>query len=283
MRGLLSYMPGYRRVERSDHFIMASTWLDEASVVEAVGKQPIERPSSAGVMAGVAEFEEVVHYDLLEPIHRGLLDAPGAVLRSIEATVAPGRLDDLLRLVRDIDRELHVLRMVLGYAIGVRTVDGVQRVHSVAAWASPLQIEELAEEGRAGKTMFAALDELISDVTIVQYQAIELKLPEELADTGGRRIIAARFPTRAAAGRATAAIEMGFPSAGEAGVFVARLGGTTGKGEQHVLVARMTLSDTFGAERLIADLGGQVLYEADEGPRLPRKRVTGLQQPLPSV
>jgi len=272
-------------VDGSDRFLLASTWTDEDSIARTVGARPIERPSSVDVLAGVAVIEHVQHYDLLEPVHRGILDAPGAVLRETTATVRPGRLDALLAWMRGKDREINASRIVLGWMIGHRQSDGGEVVAAVSAWASRLQIEAIAEAGRpADGPLFAALDEFVTDISVGTYQAIELRLPAALADVGGRRLIAARFAAAAAADQARQALEDRFASAREAGVYVARLGGSSAHEEQLVLVARVTLADHANAQRLIFDLGGQVLYETDElrasgGPGV-QSELLGGAQPL---
>jgi hypothetical protein len=263
--GLLAFMGGYRRIEGTDEFILVSSWLDDESVVRSVGDRPIEQPRSSDVLADVATIEQVDHYTMLEPIHRGMLDAPGAVLRYATATLQPGRLPDLLRWMKEKDREINATRILLGWALGHRVERGREVVASVSAWASPLQIEAVAEEGRAaGGALFAAVEQFVTDISVANYQAIELKLPAALADLGGRRLIAARFSSAEAAAEAKATLEQRFESAREAGVFTARLGSAGHQGEQLVLVARITLAEHAHAQRQIVDLGGQVLYETDE-------------------
>ena len=39
---------------------------------------------------------------------------------------------------------------------------------------------------------------------------------------------------------------------------------TQGRGDEHILVARVALGDHPAAQRLVADLGGEVIFETTE-------------------
>jgi len=131
-----------------------------------------------------------------------------------------------------------------------------------------LMIEALAEPGREDKALFAAVDEFIEGISLVQYQAMDLQLPPQLADVGSRRVLAARFDSEAEAHGARQALSANAESSNEAGISVARLASDVRqqeeKADSHVLVARVSFADYPGAERLIADHGGQVILAADE-------------------
>lgn len=265
--GLLAFMAGYRRVDREDQFVLVSTWQAHEDVVRVVGDDPLRHPRSRQVLEGIAEIESVEQYALLEPIHRGILDAPGAVLRVTEATIRPGRRADLLAWLARKSRELGAMRSLLGWAMATRgTEDGAERAIGVSAWPSPLLIEAIGEAGREGMALFSEVDQFITDQSSRQYQAIELRLPERVRSLGGRRLIAARFGSGIAAERARSALSRSFSTARESGVSIAGLGGGPHNGESQVLVARVMLAEYLPAERLIADHGGQVIYERDEAP-----------------
>lgn len=262
--GLVAFMAGYRRVDRSDRFVLVSTWESEVDMVRAVGERPIDRPRSVDILAGIAQMERVDQFDVRPPAYIGILDAPGAVVRVTEAVIKPGRQDDLFAWLKQKDREINASKMVLGWTIGTRVDGDVERVIAVTAWPSPLMIEALADDAREGRTLFAAVDEFITDARVEQYQAIELRVPERIQHAGGRRLIAARFPSGADAEKARSILSTRFVTAREAGVSVARLANAGRGAHQQVLVARVTHGEYLPAERLIADLGGQVIYEADE-------------------
>ena len=274
--GLLAFMGGYRRVGGTDEFALISAWESDADTVHVNDGEG--SPRVATVLKDVATIERVEQYELHPPIFRGILDAAGAVIRLSEARIRPGKRNALYAWLAEQDRQLHTTRMLLGWALGERVVDGEYQVTAASAWPSPLMVEALAEPGRADTSLFAAVDEFVEGISLVQYQAIELQLPRQLADVASRRVVAARFDSAEAAQDAREALTTGADSANEAGISVARLASdapaASGASDRHVLVARVSLADYLQAERLIADHGGQVILAADE--KLPPPAQAGL-------
>jgi quinol monooxygenase YgiN len=266
--GLLTFMGGYRRVGGTDEFVLISTWESEEAARQTAGGE--RSPRAAQILEGTAVIERVESYTLRPPVFRGILDAPGAVIRVSEARIRPGKRDALYSWLEQQDRTMRTTRLLLGWALGEREVDGEYLVAAVSAWPSPLMIEALAEPGRQDRSLFAAVDEFVEDITLVQYQALELELPTQLADVGSRRVVAARFDSETDAQKARDALSSNAESANEAGISVARLASDLRPPEEradhHVLVARVSLADYPQAERLIADHGGQVILAADEKP-----------------
>jgi hypothetical protein len=264
--GLLAFMGGYRRMGGVDEFALISAWESEENISQIVADDGSPRVMS--VLKDVATITRVEEYELHPPVFRGMLDAPGAVIRLSEAKIRPGKRDALYAWLEQKDRELRATRTLLGWALGERLVDGEYQVTAASAWPSPLVIEGLAEPGRQDMSLFAAVDEFVEGTSLVQYQAIELRLPSQLADVASRRVVAARFDSEEAAHEAREALTTGAESSTEAGISVARLASdapSTGiGGDRHVLVARVSLADYLHAERLIADHGGQVILAADE-------------------
>ena len=268
--GLMSFMGGYRRVGGEDEYLLVSTWESEVVASAVTGSD--DRPAAAVNLRDVATVDSIERYELHPPLSSGFLDAPGAVVRVGQATLKPGKRDEFFRWMKQKDREIKATRLLLGWALGERTVEkehGPEReMIAVTAWPSPLAIEAMAEPGRAGMALFAAVEEFVVDIQVSQYQSIELDLPERLAVLGGRRVVAARFDSESAANTARDALSTSSDSANEAGISVARLAsdeGATQHGvDRHVLVARVSLSDYATAERMIADHGGQIILAADE-------------------
>lgn len=263
--GLLSFMAGYQRVDGSDRFVLTSSWQSEEDELRVAGAT--DRPKSAEVMSGVATIDSVDHFELREPVFEGILDAPGAVLRIAGARLLPGKREALFSELMSRRRQLRQ-EMILAWAIGERDLNGASELIAISAWPSPLVIEALAEPGRHGSPLFAAFDEFVTDPTLESYQAIELQLPESLADLGTLRVLAARFGSRSAAESAQSALKAVESTAGSP-ISVAPLGspGRAAIDGQHVLVARVAMLDAARAERLIADYGGEVILASNE--RLP--------------
>jgi hypothetical protein len=262
---LLGFMAGYQRIDGIDRFVLASTWSTEEDERRVAGAP--DRPKSAEVMSGIAEIDSVDHYTLLKPVFEGILDVPGAVLRVTGAKLLPGKREALFAELFSSRRQMRQ-EMILAWALGEREVDGTTEMMAISAWPSPLVIEALAEGGQAGTPLFAAFAEFVVEPTLESYQAIELQLPDSLADLGARRVIAARFDSRSAAELAQAALTE-VESAAESPSSVAPLGspGRAAIDGQHVLVARVGMLDAARAERLIADHGGEVILASNE--RLP--------------
>jgi hypothetical protein len=264
--GLIAFMGGYRRVGGADDFALISVWESEADAVQSTGGDG--SPLTANALKDVATLDRIEQYELQPPVFRGILDAPGAVIRLSELRIRPGKRDALYAWLTQQERQMHMTRMLLGWALGERLVDGEYQVTAASAWPSPLMIEALAEPGRADRMLFAAVDEFVEVISLIHYQAIELRLPSQLSDVASRRVVAARFDSEAAAQGAREALTKNADSAIEAGISVARLASdvrpASEAGDRHVLVARVSLADYPQAERMIADHGGQVILAADE-------------------
>lgn len=260
------FLGGYRRVGGSDEFVLISTWDSEEDATQGTGGSGQLR--AASVLADVATIESLDSYRMVPPLFKGILDQPGAVIRLSSAVLKPGMHDALYRWLDQKEREIRATRLLLGWALGERVVGGQTELMAVSAWPSPLLIEALAEPGRQGMPLFAEVEQFISDAVVTQYQAIELQLPARLSDVASRRIVAARFDSEEAAGRAREAISVACVSANEAGISVAKLASDAvrrvGAPERHVMVARVSLADYPHAERTIADHGGLVILAADE-------------------
>ena len=261
--GLLTFMAGYRRVTGVDRFILAATWESEAAAVAAAGEH--DRPTAADVMSEIADVESVELYDVIPPAFTGIVDAPGGIIRVTRTRVTrDGRVEPLDWLSRQRRRGRDdTQRLLLGWALGQRRAshgDGIDIV-AVSAWPSPLVIESIADPGRHGTSLYSALDEVAPAATSEQFRAIGLDLPDELADLGSRRIIAARFETRRGADDAQCELVAALALDSGAQLTVAPLGapGRDSDAGGFVLVARVALRDYGRAERLIADLGGDVI------------------------
>src|SRR6266571_4431890 len=142
--GLVAFMSGYLRAGGAEHFIMVSTWENAADAVRAAGDD--DHPKALDTLSGVIELEELATYDVMEPVYRGILDAPGAVVRYGTATVRPGKRDALFAWLERTEREIRAQRWLLGWVLGERKEDDGIRVGAVSAWASPLLIEQFAQE-----------------------------------------------------------------------------------------------------------------------------------------
>jgi hypothetical protein len=270
--GLLSFMAGYRRVEGSDRFVLISSWASAGDAGRAAG--PASRPLAVETFADVAEVGSVDEYDLLQPSAEGILDAPGAVLRLTSANIRPNRHDDLFRWLNERGRALRAEQLMLAWAMGERTASDQEQVVAATAWASPLVIEALAEPGRAGKSLFAAVDEFVTDTEVEHFHAIELRLPEGLIDLSSRRLIAARFNTRESAGGAQQALATSLQSTSETPISLAPLGSPGNAPDQaHLLVARVRMAEYAPAERIIVEHEGEILLTATEP--APREKGVG--------
>ena len=270
--GLLAFMCGYRRVEGRDQFVLISTWASAQDVARTAGSAGQSRASQT--LADVAEVESIDHYDLLKPIAEGILDAPGGVLRLTTANIRPNKHDDLFRWLHERRRAFRAEQLMLGWAIGERTAGSQQQAIAASAWASPLVIEALADPGRAGKSLFAAVDEFVTDTVVEQFQAIELRLPEGLADLSSRRLIAARFASRESAGVAQQALAENLESTSETPISLAPMGSPGSAPDQaHLLVARVSMADYGPAERIIVDHEGEIVLATTE--RAPMEDVGG--------
>jgi hypothetical protein len=260
--GLISFMCGYRREAGADRFLLASAWNSEAELRASIGQDPLGHPNTLDKLAGVAEAEQIEHFELLRPLPAGILDAPGAVIRASRAVVRPGRLEALLDFLVRKEREVDAGKLLLGWMIGWRQHGERTEWAGVSAWPSPLQYEVVADTGLADSMLFAELDELVTDFQLEVYQAIELQLPERLVRLGGRRLIVARFDSTDAAANARDVLARHLAGGIGSDGSVARL--ASRQADAQVFVARVMMADHAAAERLIADHGGQILYEADE-------------------
>lgn len=262
--GLMAFFAGYRRVDGTDEFVIASTWETEEDAARTAGEDG--SPRAADALAGIAKIDSVDRYQLLEPTFRGIVDAPGGVIRLSRAVLRPERRQAFLAWLTARDPDLRRQRLLVGWALGEQVDGDATQVIAVTAWPSPLVIESLAEPGRDGTSLFAATDQFVTDTTVEQYTAIGLELPDELADISSRRVIAARFASRDAADAAAADLEKEVPSARETPIAVAALGapGTAADVSSYLVVARVTGADYPVAERLIADHVGEVILTACE-------------------
>ena len=260
--GLQSFMAGYRRLEGQEKFVLASAWDSDEHLVRALGDDPLRNPRLFASIGGAAELENVEHYQLIRPLPAGLLDAPGAVLRVARAVLRPGRFEALLDWLERKEREINAAQLLLGWMVGWREREGRTEFAGVSAWASPLQYEAIADAGLGGAMLFADLAGFVTDFEVELYQAIELRLSARLQSLGGRRLIVARFDSPHSAAQARAGLIRAFVTADD-DVSVARMAG--GASDRQVFVARVQLADHARAQRLIADHGGQIVYEADEG------------------
>jgi heme-degrading monooxygenase HmoA len=261
--GLIAFMAGYRRVARAERFVFVSTWKSERAALEIVG---VNGDHAARAARGAVDIDRVDAYRLVAPAFAGILDAPGAVIRLSEARLRPGRHAALRRWLEAKQRELRGQHWLMAWAMGERAdADGSQRLACASGWASPLLIEQFGNPGRAaGAALFADLDGFFADFHTERYQAIELALSDTRADASARRVIAARFRSEAAAQHARSSLAESIGSASENSMSVARLSSAEDGTEPRILVARVTLGDYGHAERVIVDLGGQVILAHDE-------------------
>jgi len=266
--GLTAFISGYRRIDGVDRFILASTWASDEQANHAAGS--VESPYAAERLAGIATIETVDAYQVIEPAFSGIVDAPGGVVRFTSGRVANANRAGLLSWLHNPkhDRSKDIQQLLLGWAVGERpTPDGrAVEVVAVSAWPSPLVIEAIADPGRAGSPLYAAVDEFASDFHVETYRAIGLELPDEMADIGTRRVIAARFRGREAADAAAKTLSATLARPREAQISVAPLGapGQAANDGSYVLVARVAINEYSRAERLISDNGGEVILAQRE-------------------
>jgi hypothetical protein len=265
--GLAAFFPGYRRVAGADRFLLASTWDTEEDAVRVAGD--VRQSRASEVLAGIASIESIDVYSVLEPAFRGIVDAPGGVIRVTTARVPNERRPQMSDFLngRSRDRERSVERLVLGWCLAERTIDDeATEVIAVSAWPSPLVIEAVSEAGRSGAPLTSDVDSFASGARVEQFRAVSLELPDELSDVGSRRLIAARFATRETAEGAAGALGEAFPSARDTEMSVAPLGkpGTAADDRSFVLVARVSSREYASAERLIGDHGGDVILSQTE-------------------
>lgn len=248
----VSFMAGYRRVEGSDRFLLVSTWEGE--------------PPATETLAGAFDVERVDDCKQMGPSIAGIVDSPGAVIRLTEARLRSGKREALIQWLKAKEREMRGQRWMIACALGERTDSvGTDWLMSASGWASPLLIEQFGESDRpAAAALFADFDEFVTDFHVERYQAVELAL-STLAEAGARRVIAARFGSEREARSARSSLTRAVPSASRRGISVAHLSAAhDDRGEPCILVARVSFTDYPFAERMIADLGGQVVLAHDE-------------------
>ena len=266
--GLTAFISGYRRVDGVDRFILASTWTSDEQAIHAAGS--IDSPIAAQRLAGVATVETVDVYEVIEPSFKGIVDAPGGVVRFTTGRVVVANRTRMLSWLQNPrrDRAKDIQHLMLGWAVGERATPDGQAVEVVAvsAWPSPLVIEAIADPGRAGAPLYAEIDEFASDFRVEVYRAIGLELPDEMSDIGTRRVIAARFRAHDAADAAARALSAAVARPREAQISVAPLGapGEAASDGSYVLVARVAINEYSAAERLISDKGGEVILAQRE-------------------
>src|SRR4051794_30684155 len=297
-QGLVSFFTGYQPAAGHDKFVMAAVWDSEADAVQAGGDA--HQPAIVAIFDGVATVESFDVYDIIEPAFRGVVDAPGGVVRVTTARVSSGGLKELLHwlVAQPRGRASTTQRLLLGWALAQRQLGDSEEIEVVAvtAWPSPLVIEAVAEPGRTGATLYADIDRFTDDVRVEQYRAVALELPDALSDVGSRRVIAARFDSGAAADAgqsraaawellaalpvvasrrviaarsdsgaaadaAAAGLHAALGSPQEANISVAPLGapGAPADALSFIVVARVSISEYARAERLIAQLSGEVI------------------------
>ena len=268
--GLVVFMAGYRRVGGADQFILATTWETEEDAQRSAG--PKDRPLAVDRLEGIATVEHVDHYKVLDPSFRGIVDAPGGVIRFTSGKVARRFRQKMLTWLQNPPRSRaqDIQRLMLGWAVGERDGpdDDSIEVAAVSAWPSPLVIEAVADQGRTSEPLYAEVDQFASDFHVEQYRAISLELPDSMSDIGSRRVVAAQFPTHDAATMAASELASTVIVARDAQISVAPLGapGTASDVRSFVLVARVAINEYARAERLISDNGGEViLSQPDRG------------------
>lgn len=271
--GLLGFMAGYRRVDGVERFLLASAWRSYEDLQRSVGDDPLERPATIGKLAGVAEVDGIDHFDLIQPRLIGMLDAPGAVIRSTRCFIKPGQLEPLKQWLARKGREIDQGHAMLGSMLGWRRQGDRDEGVGVSAWPSPLQYEAIADAGMADSMLFREMADFVTDFEVDVYQAIELRLSPRLQALGGRRLIVARFDSADGAAQARLGL-IGRAAVADTDVSVARMAGGD-DGHSQIFVARVQLAEHPLAERLIADHGGQIVYEADEGHTAPGWSPTG--------
>jgi len=266
--GLAAFISGYRRVDGVDEFILAATWDSNEQAELAAG--PEDKPKVVERLSGVATIRTFDVYTVLEPSFRGIVDAPGGVVRFTSGKVpnaARARMLAWLRTPRR-DRAADIQHLMLGWAVGERPTPDGESVEVVAAsaWPSQLVIEAIADEGRAEAPNYSEVDEFAADFHVDVYRAIGLDLPDAMSDIGSRRIIAARFASRDAADAGAAGLGTVVAQPKDAQISVAPLGapGMASNDGTYVLVARVAINEFARAERLIADRGGEVILAQRE-------------------
>jgi len=281
-QGLVSFFAGYRRIEGLDRFVLAAVWDTEADAVQSAGDA--QTPTVVDILDGIAHIESFDVYSTILPPFRGIVDAPGGVVRVTTARVSFDARERMLSWLRNPSRgrTANVQRLMLGWALGERQLpdEDAMEVLAVSAWPSPLVIEAIADPGRKGEPIYTDVDEFASDSHVEQFQAIGLELPDVMSDLGSRRVICARFGTREAADDAAAALTAAVASPGEANISVAPLGapGTASDVRAFIVVARVAINEYVRAERLIADRDGEViLAQAEERATLEHAAGGGLE------
>jgi hypothetical protein len=263
LEGLGAFIAGYRRVDGLDRFVLAATWDTDEDASRVAGNAG--NLTAAKVLTGVATVDSFDVYDVLEPRFRGIVDAPGGVVRVSRSRVPAQSHDAMLTFLRKPprDRSLHMDRLLLGWMVGERSASdgGGSEVVAISAWPTPLVIEAVADSDRPGAPLFSDIDSFATDFQTDQYRAIELQLPEENPELAAGRVIAARFGTVEAAQEAAQALSAAIGVPRDPNIAVAPLGvpGRASDVRSFILVARLTIKDFARAERLIADQGGEVI------------------------
>jgi heme-degrading monooxygenase HmoA len=266
--GLAAFFCGYQRNDGVDRFVIASVWETEEDAVHAGGER--DNPRIVKVARGVATISSADYYSAFEPIFRGIVDAPGGVIRLTSARVSREQRQQMLDWLRSQPRQrmANTQRLLLGWSLAERELpdgDGVEVV-AISAWPSSLVIEAASDPGRSGAPLYADLDTFAADSTVEQFRAIALELPESLSDVTSRRLIAARFEAREQAEGAARALSHLLAGPRGAHINVAPLGapGTASDDLSYVLVARVALDEYARAERMMSDEGGEVILNQRE-------------------
>ncbi len=267
--GLVTFLSGYRRIKGADEYLLAATWEseDDASRTVCGGTKPtiVER------LAGVASVESFDVYTVIGPPFRGIVDVPGGVVRFSSGLMPNSSRSRMQWWLKNMPRgrTQDIQRLLLGWAVGerpAREADSTEVV-AISAWPSQVVIESIAEPGDGPSApLFSEIEDFISAFRTEQFRALDLDLPDALADIGLRRVVAARFDTRAGADAAAEALNAIVASPDDAQMSVAPLGASSARSSEgsFVLVARIATTDYARAERLIADQGGDVILSRSE-------------------
>jgi hypothetical protein len=216
----------------------------------------------------VARVERVDHYELIPPIDRGVLDAPGAIVRVLDARVRGRQGPAFAQFVRSKHDELLATRLMLGFQFGRRIDPSGEHVTGVSSWSDSLTRAQAADPGWTGGPLFSVLPRFLEEMVVEEYEAIPFDLPQHLHHRGGRRILGARFLDEAGARTAVTAIRDQVRDADEPGLFVDTAGSTGQDGGDPgtLLVVRVMLRSAARVERIIRDTGGDLLPASGEAP-----------------
>lgn len=262
--GLRGFAGGYRREGGGERFALVSFWSSD----RAGGRLDEADRGGDSFLAGAADIERTDDYDALSPADGGLVDFSGGVIRLGRTTLLASRLEAGYERLRRSGDELQRTRMLIAQYMGRQVRDGDDAILTASVWPSLAALEAFVGPRPTGSILFPEMSTYLGPVSIEHFHTIEFGFGPD-AYVPPRRAIAVRF-TAPGADEAIAAIRATL-TLGERDLVVAPLGRTGNaatdddvhEGEQVIVVIRVVPAERFEAERLVEDLGGELLTAVD--------------------